>query len=138
MLVSVLPPAAAVIAAITLTGNLWLAGVVVRLSGRLTRPWPDLAMLTFPPFATAIYGALLAGAFLPDVAGLVAGLFAATLTLAFALIGFAVMHAATRHMRGRAVGLSGAYGCFSLLGWPVLGVSVIGCAEELFCLTEPL
>src|SRR6266446_6834967 len=89
MLVSALPPTAAVITAITLTGNLWLAGLIVRLSGRLTRPWPDLAMLSFPPLATAIYGALLAGAFLPDLAGLVAGLFAATLTMAFALIGFA-------------------------------------------------
>jgi hypothetical protein len=133
MLVSVLPPAAAVIAAITLTGNLWLAGLVVKLSGRLTRPWPDLAMLAFPPFATAIYGALLlAGALLPDVAGLVAGLFAATLTMAFALIGFAVIHTATRHMRGRAVMLSGAYGCVVLLIWPVLVMTLIGVAETLF------
>src|SRR5262249_11693176 len=132
MLGSVLPPAAAVIAAITLTGNLWLAGLVVRLSGRLTRPWPDLAMMAFPPVATAIYGALLAGAFLPDVAGLIAGLFAATLTIAFALIGFAVMHTATRHMRGRAVVLSGAYGCVVLLVWPVLVMTLIGVAETLF------
>jgi hypothetical protein len=132
MLVSVLPPAAAVIAAITLTGNLWLAGLVVRLSGRLPRPWPDLAMLSFPPLATALYGALLAGAFLPDLAGLVAGLFAATLSVAFALIGFAVIHTATRHMRGRAVVLSGAYGCVILLVWPILVMTLIGVAETLF------
>jgi hypothetical protein len=131
MLVSVLPPAAAVIAAITLTGNLWLAGLVVRLSGQLTRPWPDLAMLAFPPFATAIYGALLAGTLLPNVAGLVAGLFAATLTMAFALIGFAVIHTATRHMRGRAVMLLGTYGCVLLI-WPVLVMTLIGVAETLF------
>jgi hypothetical protein len=89
-------------------------------------------MLSFPPLATAIYGALLAGAFLPDLAGLVAGLFAATLTMAFALIGFAVIHTATRHMRGRAVVLSGAYGCVILLIWPVFVVTLIGVAETLF------
>jgi hypothetical protein len=132
MLVSVLPPAAAVIAAITLTGNLWLAGLVVRLSGRLARPWPDLTALSFPLLAAASYGALLAGAFLPDLAGLVASLFAATLTVAFALVGFAVIHTATRHMRGRAVVLSGAYGSVILLVWPVFVMTLIGVAETLF------
>src|SRR5215831_11550727 len=132
MLVLALPPMAAVIAAITLTGNLWLAGLVVKLSGRLTRPWPDLTTLSFPPLAAAAYGALLAGALLPDLAGLVASLFAATLTVAFAMIGFAVMHTATRHMRGRAVVLSGAYGCVVILIWPVVVMTLIGVAETLF------
>jgi hypothetical protein len=132
MLVLVLPPAAAVIAAITQTGNLWLAGQVVKLSGRLRRPWPDLTTLSFPPFAAALYGAFVAGAFLPDLAGLVAGLFAATLTVAFAMVGFAVMHTATRHMRARAVVLSGAYGCVVLLIWPIVVMTLIGVAETLF------
>lgn len=132
MLVFVLPPAAAVVAAITQTANLWLAGRVVKLSGRLPRPWPDLATLSFPPIAAGWYGAFFAVAFLPDLAGLVARLFAATLTLAFALIGFAVMHTATRHMRGRAVVLWGAYGCIVLLIWPVVVMTLIGVAETLF------
>ena len=132
MLVSVLPGAAAVIAAIALMGNLWLAGQVVRLSGRLRRPWPDLNALSFPPLAVALYGALLAGAFLPDLAGLVASVFAATLTVAFAMIGFAVLHMATRHMRGRAVVLSGAYACVAFLIWPVVVMALVGVAETLF------
>ncbi len=132
MMVVVLPPAAAAIAAITQTGNLWLAGLVVKLSGRLPRPWPDLAALSFPPIAAGWYGAFFAGAFLPDLAGVVASLFAATLTLAFALVGFAVLHAATRQMRSRAVVLWGAYGCVALLIWPVVVVTCIGVAETLF------
>src|SRR5260370_4156394 len=51
MLVSVLPPAAAVIAAITLTGNLWLSRLVVSLFRPLTRPRPDLPTLAVPPVA---------------------------------------------------------------------------------------
>jgi Predicted membrane protein (DUF2232) len=131
MLVLVLPPAAAVTAAITQTANLWLAGQIVKLSGRLRRPWPDLTTLSFPPLAAVWYGALLAGAFLPDLAGLVAGLFAATLTLAFALVGFAVMHTLSRHMRGRTIMLSGAYGCVVLLIWPLVVMTLIGVAETL-------
>jgi Predicted membrane protein (DUF2232) len=132
ILVSVLPGAAAVIAAITLTGNLWLAGQVVKLSGRLRRPWPDLNALSFPPLVVGLYGALLAGAFLPDLAGLAASVFAATLTVAFAMIGFAVLHTATRHMRGRAVVLSGAYACVVFLIWPVVVMTLVGVAETLF------
>ena len=132
MLALALPPMAAVIATITLTGNLWLAGLVVKLSGRLARPWPDLTALSFPPFSAAAYGASLAGAFLPDLAGLVASLLAATLTVAFAMIGFAVIHSATRHMHGRAAVLSGAYGCVIILIWPIVVMTLIGVAETLF------
>jgi hypothetical protein len=137
MLVSVLPPAAAVIAAMTLTVNLWLAGHAVKLSGRLRRPWPDLNAVSFPPLAVASYGALLAGAFLPGLAGLIAGMFAATLTVSFAIIGFAVLHTATRDRRGRAVVLSGAYGCVVLI-WPVVVVTLVGVAETLFGLRRRL
>jgi hypothetical protein len=132
MLGSMLPPAAAVIAAITLTANLWLAALIVKLSGRLRRPWPDLSALSFPPLAVAVYGALLAGAFLPDLAGLVASVFAAAVTVAFAMIGFAVLHAATRHIRGRAVILSATYACVALLIWPVVVMTLVGVAETLF------
>jgi Predicted membrane protein (DUF2232) len=138
MLVSVLPPAAAVIAALTLTGNLWLAGQAVKLSGRLQRPWPDLNAVSLPPLAVASYGALLAGALLPDLAGLVASVFAATMTVAFAIIGFAVLHTATRHTRGRAVVLCGAYACVVVLIWPVVMVTLVGVAETLFGLRRRL
>jgi hypothetical protein len=138
MLVSVLPPAAAVIAAITLTGNLWLAGQAVKLSGRLQRPWPDLNAVSLPPLAVASYAALLAGALLPDLAGLVASIFAATLTVAFVIIGFAVLHTATRHARGRAAVLCGAYVCVVVLIWPLVLVTLVGVAETLFGLRSRL
>lgn len=132
MLVMILPPAFAVIAYLTQTANLWLAGRVVRLSGRLQRPWPDLATLSFSPSVAALFGVLLAGSFMPGLAGLVASLCTATLALAFAMVGFAMMHAATRHLRGRTVMLSGAYGITVLLIWPVVIVILAGVAETLF------
>ncbi len=132
MLVLVLPPAAATIAAITLTGNLWLAGRVVNLSGRLRRPWPDLTTLSFSPLAAALFGALVAGAFMPDLAGLVASIFVATLALAFAMVGFAVIHTVTRPLRARAVVLTSAYAAVVLLVWPVVIMALIGVTDTLF------
>jgi hypothetical protein len=111
LLVVMVPPLMAVSAAITQIGNLWLAGRVVKLSDRLRRPWPDLAALSFPSPVVALFAAAAAGALLlPDLPGLVAGMFAATLAVAFAILGFAVMHVATRNMTGRAVVLAGALG----------------------------
>jgi hypothetical protein len=138
MLVRFLPPAAAVIAALTQTANLWLAGIVVRMSGRLRRPWPDLTALSFPPLAAVLFGALLGGSLVPGLPGLAASLFAATLTLAFALVGFAVMHTLTRGMNGRAVVLWGTYLCVLFLFWPVVVMTVIGVAETLFGLRARL
>jgi hypothetical protein len=132
LMVVVLPPLAAVIATTTQTGNLWLAGAIVKLSGRLKRPWPELAALSFPPFSAALFAVAVGGVLAPDLLGLVASLFAASLTVAFAIVGFAVMHAATRNMNGRAVVLSGAYGIVALLVWPALIMTLIGLVETLF------
>jgi Predicted membrane protein (DUF2232) len=131
-LVVLLPPVAAMIAAVTQTANLWLAGQVVKLSGRLKRPWPDLTALSFPPLAAATYAAVAAGAFVPDLPGLVARLFAATLTIAFAILGLAVLHATTRNLRGRAIVLSGAYLFIAVQAWPMLIATLVGVAETLF------
>src|SRR5262245_51142001 len=49
-LVVALPPAAAVLTTITNVVNLWLASRIVRVSGRLRRPPPDLAGMRFPAY----------------------------------------------------------------------------------------
>ena len=46
VLVVAVPPAAAVFSTIINLVNLWLAARVVGISGRLKRPWPDIAALT--------------------------------------------------------------------------------------------
>src|SRR4029453_13497942 len=96
LLVVAVPPAAAVFSTITNLINLWLAGRIVKISGRLKRPWPDLAALTLPPSSPALLTAALAGSFLPDLLGILSGAFAASLLMAFATLGFAVLHALTR------------------------------------------
>jgi len=127
-----MPPVAAMASVLTLILNLWIAGLVVKLSGRLKRPWPDLPAMTFPRYASALLAVALALSFVPDLAGLVASLFAATLLVAFTMLGFAVLHALTRGVPGRAAMLGGAYAFVVVLGWPALAAVLLGVAESIF------
>jgi hypothetical protein len=132
ILVVALPPAAAVLLTILNTFNLWLAARVVKVSGRLRRPWPDLSMMTLPNFTPGVLAAAIAGSFLPDLAGLLAGVLAASLFMAYAIMGFAVLHAVTRTMSGRTFALIGAYFAVVVFGWPILAMSMLGLAESAF------
>jgi hypothetical protein len=137
-MVAVLPPAAAIVGTLTQIGNLWLAGRIVKVSGRLPRPWPDLSALSFPPMAAAVFVAAIAATFVAGFAGVMASLLTATLAIAFALAGFAVLHTLTRGMRARSLLLSSTYVIVGLFGWPVLLMTLIGLVETLFGLRRRL
>ena len=127
LLVVALPPAAAVLTTVTQILNLWLAARVVNLSGRLRRPWPDLAAIHLPPAAPFMLALAIAGAFmLPDLAGVCAGLFAATLLVAYALLGFAVLHGITRNIGARPIVLVAVYTAVLVFGWPILIMALLG------------
>ena len=132
MLVVAIPPAAAVFSTVTNLFNLWLAGRIVKISGRLARPWPDLAGLTLPASSSGLLAAAIAGSFLPDLLGVLSAAFAASLLMAFATLGFAVLHAITRGMSSRAVVLLAVYAATVILGWPILAMSLLGLAEAAF------
>jgi hypothetical protein len=132
LLVVAVPPAAAVFSTIVNVFNLWLAARVVKISGRLKRPWPDLAALTLPASTAGFLAAAVAGSFLPDLFGVLAGAFAASLLMAFAMLGCAVLHAITRGMSSRALMLAAVYAAAVVLGWPVLAMSILGLAEAAF------
>jgi hypothetical protein len=131
-MLQLLPPAVAMIVPLTYIFNLWLASRTLRLAGRLQRPWPDLTALSFPAWVPAIYGASLAGMFLPGVPGVAAGLLAAPLTIAFMMVGFAVVHAVTRGVAGRSALLWGMYLSVVVLASPALVMTVLGVTETLF------
>ena len=132
ILVAAIPPAAAVLATLINIANLWLAGRIVKLSGRLARPWPDLSTLTLPTFAPTLVAIAIAGTFLPDLAGIVSGVVAASLITAYALLGFAILHAITRGASYRTFWLFGAYAAVAILGWPVLAMALLGLADSAF------
>jgi predicted membrane protein DUF2232 len=131
ILTLIVPPMKA--AALTATSllNLWLAGRIVRTSGRLRRPWPAIAAMSFPSFTPAVLTVAIALTFLPDLLGLAGGMFAASLLFAYALLGFAVLHAVTAGMGGRRIMLTGLYFAVVLFGWPVLLITGLGLVETL-------
>jgi hypothetical protein len=132
MLVVAVPPGAAVFSTVTNMFNLWLAARIVKISGRLRRPWPDLANLTLPAASSGLLAAAIAGSFLPDLFGILSGAFAASLLMAFAMLGLAVLHAITRGSSSRAVVLAAVYAATIVLGWPLLALSLLGLAEAAF------
>lgn len=131
LLVIAVPPAAAVFTTLTNLFNLWLAARVVKISGRLMRPWPDLSVLTLPASSLALLALAIMGSLLPDLLGIVSSAFAASLFMAFAMAGLAVLHFTTRGMRGRALALASTYAAALVLGWPVLLLTLAGIADRI-------
>ena len=128
-LVSALPLAGAVLATITILLNLWLAGRIVKFSGRLTRPWPDFAQMSFPkPLALVLAGAAIAS-FFGGMLGIVAGVIVAALLMAYGVLGFAVLHAITQGLNARHFVLGAVYAAVLMFGWPVLALCLLGLIE---------
>ena len=126
-----IPPAAAVLATILNVINLWLAGRVVKFSGRLTRPWPMLAELTLPPQFAALLIAALVLSFVDSLLGIAAGVLTAGLVLAYGLLGFAVLHSITQGITSRGFLLSGVYASVLVFQWPILALCVLGLIETV-------
>ena len=110
--------------------NLWLAGRVVLISGRLRRPWPDIPAMTLPRFALALLAAALLGALLPGLVGVAANILAAALLVVYGVLGLAVMHMLTRGMTSRGLVLAAAYAALLIFGWPILLASLLGIADS--------
>lgn len=124
-----LPPAAAVLTTLTTVINLWLAGRIVKVSGRLRRPSPDLSAITFPSHAPGVLAAAVVGSFLPGLIGIAAGVLSAAMLMAYAFLGFAVLHAITRSLASRMLVLGGIYAAVCVFGWPVLLLTLLGLAD---------
>jgi hypothetical protein len=132
VMVTVVPLLAAVLTTVTHLFNLWLAGRVVSVSGRLSRPWPDLPSMTLPKQAPMFLAGAIALSFLPGVLGTVSLVFAAALLMAFAILGLAVLHAITRGTDSRYFILAGVYGALFVFTWPVIPLALFGLAEAAF------
>lgn len=122
-----------------LTVNLWLAAKAVMVSGRLARPWPDVAATRMP--VAAVIG--LAAAFLLARAGGFAGIAGVALvgglTMAFAMQGLAVVHWASRGRPGRTALLTVAYGLTFLIGYIFLpAFALLGIADSALPLRRGL
>jgi len=110
---------------------LWVAGRIVQASGRLPRPWPDLASLALPRITVpALVLALALAIAAQDYASLAGRIVLASLVVGFCMQGLAVLHAITRPLKSRHGLLFAIYLVFVVLpGWPVIGIALLGIAD---------
>ncbi len=138
-LVVILWPAATAISSMgSLLFNLWLAGRITMASGRLQRPWPDIAALTYPPAAPLMLAVATGAGFIDGLPGMLARGFAGTLFFAYVLLGLAVVHYITRGRTWRAFALWGLYAVLFLsnsIG--LLAVALLGLAEAIWPMRKP-
>jgi Predicted membrane protein (DUF2232) len=131
-LVALAPAAAAIVATLTLTLNLWLAAKITATSGRLHRPWPDLKNTALPPVTLVLLFVAIALCFMGGLLAMLALIVATALIMAYAFTGFAVLHTLTLALKSRAFWLSCTYTVVIVFSWPVLVVAAIGLADAVF------
>jgi hypothetical protein len=115
--------------------NLWFGGRIVQLSGQLPRPWPNVAReLSLPKNYLLVFGAAcVIGPFFGGVAGLILIIIAATVGVAFALVGLAVAHYLSRGLSFRVPLLVLIYLLLAIT-WPlsILALLLAGVLETVF------
>ena len=114
--------------------NLWLAGKVANTSRLLRRPWPDIHSIQLPQTALVALAAALLLSFVGGLVALIAQIVSAALVTAYALVGFAVLHALTRHASTsvRLWWRLSAYAAILLFIWPLALMPILGLLDASF------
>jgi hypothetical protein len=131
-LVIIAPAAAAIVAMMTLTLNLWLAAKITATSGRLHRPWPDIKSAALPPMTLAALCLAIALCFSGGLSAMLALIVSTALMMAYAITGFAVLHTLTLAIKGRAIWLGCIYAVVIVFSWPLLAMVALGLADAIF------
>lgn len=132
LIMSFMPPLAAAMITVAYALNLYVAGRVVMVSGRLKRPWPDLAALRFPRYTSAAFAIALFVWFMPGIPGMLGGIASGAFIIAYALLGLAVLHEVTRPLGDRVFILSAVY-LIIFVFWPALVLlAMFGVADQIF------
>ncbi|MDO9428305.1 MAG: DUF2232 domain-containing protein [Methylobacterium sp.] len=108
-LARVAPGLAAQGLAVLLVFYLWAAARIVKVSGRLPRPWPDLPSTRMPRRVLGILAGALVLTFVPGYPGVLGVALAGALSAAFAIQGLAAFHDRSRGRPGRLALLLGLY-----------------------------
>ena len=129
-LARVVPALAANGLALLLTFYLWASAKIVKISGRLPRPWPDLPSTAMPRATLVTLAAAVLMCFAPGFIGVFGVALVGAFSAAFALQGLAAFHDRSRGRPGRGLMLFGMY----LILFVTQGVALV--ALTLFGLAD--
>ena len=129
---SILPASTAVLWSLLAFINMWIAAHIVRLSERMSRPWPDFSRIEFPYKSSfALIGLFFLSLVMPGMGGLILSGFMGSLMIAFLLLGLAVVHYLTRPYPARGLILFGTYIAVFFIGWGAILLIILGVIEPL-------
>jgi hypothetical protein len=98
--------------------------------------------MQFPVHALALFAGAMVGCFVPGLIGMVSVIFVSCLVMAFAFLGFTVVHYVTRGFGSRTTLLVGFYVAIVLLSypvsWPFLVLGLVGLIDTAFDLRRRL
>lgn len=115
---------------VLLTFYLWAAARIVRISGRLPRPWPDLAATVMPRRVLAVLVGSIVLALVPGYPGVLGVALAGALSAAFSMQGLAAFHDRSRGRPGRLALLFGLYVILFLTqGVALVALTLFGIAD---------
>lgn len=110
--------------------NLWAGAHVSRISGRLERPWPDLAAIVLPRLVPALLSAAIVASFFTGIPGIIGASVASAFLFAYTLVGLAIVHHVTRGLPVRPIVLALVYTALLFLFVPAAPVlALLGIAE---------
>jgi hypothetical protein len=132
LIMAFVPPLAAAMIAAAYALNLYIAARVAAVSGRLKRPWPDLAALRFPRHTSTAFAVALLVWFMPGLAGMIGGIVSGAFIIAYGMMGLAVLHDVTRPLGDRVFILSAVY-LILFVFWPAtVLLAIFGVADSIF------
>jgi MFS family permease len=132
MLVFALPLFAGMLTTMVNAINLYLAVRIAQVSGRLKRPAPELSTMRLPSYAPIVTAIAFVGCLVAGMPGVISSVFAAAMMMAYAFVGFAVLHVITRNSAARPFLIGGAYAAVIVFFWPLLLTSLLGLLDTAF------
>jgi hypothetical protein len=127
---TIVPALAAHGLAMLLTFYLWAAARIVRISGRLMRPWPDLPSTKMPRSCLGALALAVLLSFAPGYAGVLGVALVGAFTAVFALQGLAAFHDRSRGRPGRGLMLFAMYMVlFVTQGIALIALTLFGLAD---------